>query len=121
MTIKSRVKSVKVLDGVYPLEVAKVEKQVKDYGEVLIISFRVISGEAEGRVVKGMATYHDPLTSRCKLYNWAKAILNRRLGDEEIVDWDGTVGNKCLGEIRPRETGSGTFERVVRLIATKIQ
>jgi len=108
-------KGTEVLTGLYPLELTSLLEEKKEYGEVLIFVFTVTSGDGEGRIVKGMATRHDPLPQRCKLYNWAAALLGHKPAPREAIDWEGLIGKKCLGEIEPKETGSGTFERVKRL------
>jgi len=121
-SLKSKVKKTTedVLSGLHGLNLMEVQPEKKDYGEVFIFVFKVTSEQGKGRIVKGMCTRHEPLIPKCKLYTWAKALLGRRPQDGEVIDWAALVGADCIGEIEPKETSSGTFERVKRLFPERL-
>jgi hypothetical protein len=121
MSLKSKVKSGDVMDGLFPLEVIEINEDTKEYGPVLIFIFKVFKGDFAGRVVKGMATRHEPLSPRCKLYLWGRALAGRKFAENEEIDWGSMLGRQCLGEVKPHETDSGTFERVAKLMPLKLQ
>lgn len=121
-SLKSKVRKTPedVLTGLHSLALVEVQAEDKDYGVVYIFVFEVTSEQGKGRIVKGMCTRHEPLIPKCKLYTWAKALLGRRPKDGEEIDWASLVGANCKGEIEPKETSSGTFERVKRLFPERL-
>jgi len=103
------------LQGFFKIELAGVALDKKDYGNVLIFTFKVYEGEYAGRIVKGMCTRYEPLIPKCKLYVWAKVLLGRDPKRGEEIDWESLIGSITLGEVVPKETVAGVFESVKRI------
>jgi hypothetical protein len=114
------VKDPNLLDnGLYEAELIEMKPKTMEYGTTMIMVFRTIVDENGGKrevIVKGMVTWREEMTERCKQYVWSKALAgSNQMAVGESVDSSQLIGKKCIAKVVKTVTRSGTFNRVEAL------
>jgi hypothetical protein len=86
------------------------------------ITFRIKDDEDyDGVEIRGLATYPERLTPKCKLRAWAQAIMGREFSDTETIDLDDLIGKQCrISTVNKPGKQGGEFTNIKDVLPTRV-